>query len=355
MKAFVLCLTATLVLAIGAQTQALSAEDAAWQKVVEAAKREGVVNLSTSAGFSGKAGVQVNKAFKDKYGISLEFITGQTTGRLEKVRMEQKSKSYVTDAFDAASAVFVILKKEGYLESVAEALPVLKEKDKFIGTIIEDPEAQLLVGMRIHNGLWMNTNLVKPGEEPKSYYDLLDPKWKGKILLNNPLYSSAPDAMMVVFVKARVLTEDYFTKLYKSASIGGVSAAKEVMDKLSRSEFAIGGFASGATAMKPFLAGAPVKPLNLKEGNLLRAVRWAAIKNGPHPNATKVFLNWLLSREGQLLATKAAGIDGVRNDIPSVMPFRFTGPPQVETYDLMLLSEQRYSKQYLANLLGLKR
>ncbi|MBI2987328.1 MAG: hypothetical protein HYY45_11230, partial [Deltaproteobacteria bacterium] len=100
MKVFVIvCLTAILALAIGAPAPAISAGEAAWQKVVEAAKREGVVNLSTSY-FRGKAGVEVSKAFKDKYGISLELTTGRVISLMEKVSVEQRSKSYVTDTLN---------------------------------------------------------------------------------------------------------------------------------------------------------------------------------------------------------------------------------------------------------------
>src|SRR5262249_30282084 len=146
---------------------------------------------------------------------------------------EQKSRSYSTDAFDGLSPA--TLKREGYLESVAPTLPALREKDKFLRSPIQDPPEGQVLAMLVNNmTFWYNTNLVKPGEEPRSYQDLLDPKWKGKIYLNNPLYGESPDGWMDIFVRAKILPEDYFVKLYANGTLAGVGGPKEIVEKLAR-------------------------------------------------------------------------------------------------------------------------
>jgi ABC-type Fe3+ transport system substrate-binding protein len=358
MKRFaVVCLAVMFASAIGVPVRLAGAQDADWQKVLAAGKKEGVVNAASTA-LSGKAAVKAMNAFKEQYGISLELIPGRIATATEKIMVEQKSKSYTTDSMDAHSLNIVLLKNAGYLESVVKALPAMKEKDKFVRPLLdkEDKDAQLLNILYLFTNFWINTDLVKPGEEPKSWHDLLDPKWKGKIALMNPLFSSAPEEVMLAFGKAdKSLDENYFVKLYKNAMVGGPGGADEAMDKVVRGEAAICGFVVGGTALKPFLAGAPIKPLDLKEGTMFKPVKWAMIKNAPHPNATKVYINGLLSKEGQALVSDGTGLESIRSDVPSTMPFRFHGPTLNLTYEQLVMAADRYTKKHMANLLGLKK
>jgi ABC-type Fe3+ transport system substrate-binding protein len=161
---------------------------------------------------------------------------------------------------------------------------------------------------------------------------------------------------MLAYTKAKTgLDENFFIKLYKNAVVAGPAGSREAVDQLVRGQWAITGFNSGEAVLKPIQAGAPIKPLDLKEGYIFKAVRIAAIKNAPHPNATKVYINWRLSKEGQMLVSKATDQDSVRNDVPSAMPFRFKGPEIILTYKDVELTEERASNNYMANLLGLKK
>jgi ABC-type Fe3+ transport system substrate-binding protein len=232
---------------------------------------------------------------------------------------------------------------------------VLKEKDKFRYAIVDDPEAELLNILEIHTFVCVNTRLVKPADEPKSYQDLLNPRWKGKIFLTNPRYATAPEEQLLAFTKAKLLDENYFVRLYQNAIVGGPGGGDEAMDKLVRGEVAIAGFFPGATALKPMRNGAPVKLLDLKEGHLSKPMRWGLIRNAPHPNAAKVYINWFLSKEGQTLVTKETGLESVRNDIPSAMADRLKGPTLRLTFQDLTEAEARREKNYMAKLLGLKR
>jgi ABC-type Fe3+ transport system substrate-binding protein len=332
-----------------------SPQDPAWQKVLADGKKEGTVT-PVSTVVTGKAAIAVMNAFRTKYGISLDFFPGRVGASVEKLITEQKSKSYITDSFDSHGVQIIVLKKDGYLQSVAASLPALKEKDKFTQEIVEDPEAQLLNIAGESTYICVNTNVIKPGQEPKSYQDLLDPKWKGKIILLNPLYNSSPDQVMLAFTQARTgLDENYFKKLYQNAEVGGPGGGAQAMDKLVRGEFAIGGFFTGNTALRPIRAGAPIKPLDLKEGYLFKTARISALKNMPHPNAAKVYINWLLTKEGQTLIARETDLEPLRNDVPVTLPFHFEARRITLTYQDLVRAEERAAKNYMANLLGLKK
>ena len=331
------------------------AQDANWQKILAASRKEGVV-VAASSSLSGRAAVSVMNAVKQNLGISLELFSGRMAVAQEKIQTEQKSKSYVTDSMDSGGMNVLLLKKAGYLQSIAGQLPVLREKDKFIYPIADDPEAQMLNILEIHTYLCYNTNLVKPGEEPKSYQDLLDPKWKGKIFLTNPIYATAPEEQLLAFTKTKTgLDDNFFAKLYRNSLIGGTGGGDESMDKLVRGEVAIAGFFPGATALKPMRNGAPIKLLDLKEGHLAKPMKWGLIKNAPHPNASLVYMNWFLSRDGQELVTKETGLESVRNDVPSPMPIQLKGPVIRLSFQDLEQAEARREKNYMANLVGVKR
>ena len=86
----------------------------------------------------------------------------------------------------------ILLRNAGYIESVAADLPLLKEKDKFARPIIEVGNKIRLYILYLYTNIWINTNLVKPGAEPTSWHDLLNLKWRGKIILTNPRIKLSP-------------------------------------------------------------------------------------------------------------------------------------------------------------------
>lgn len=352
-SAFV-CFVVVLAIAIGLPGVSMGAEETDWEKVIAAGKKEGSV-VAASSTFEGEAAVAAMKAFKDLYGIKLEFIPGRMVTATEKIMVEQKSGSYVTDCIDTYGTSTILLRKAGYLDRVVDKIPVLKEeKDKFIGPITDDPEGLMINIAGMDSNMWVNTTLVKPQDEPKSWFDLLDPKWNGKIYLMSPVHNSGPEQVLAGFTEQCVLSENFFIRLYRDAVIGGPGGGSALRRQLVRGEVAIAG-PVGTSGRKTYRDGAPIKPLDLKEGRLGGHERWVAIKNRPHPNATLLFINWALSREAQTIVAKLSLLDPVRNDVP-VPPYFDYKKPKVElSIEGLELSAKRRRENYMADKLGIKR
>ena len=161
---------------------------------------------------------------------------------------------------------------------------------------------------------WHNTQLVK-ADEYRGFDDLLNPKWKGKIAILDPRTAGGGTSSWAFFYKVK--GEEFLRKL----------ATQEMT--LSREQRLLGeGLAKGRFAitigltyytLAPFIkANLPIKPLpEAKEGSYTSSGSGAlsVVKNSSHPNATKVFVNWLLSKEGQETYGKAMGQATRRLDV----------------------------------------
>ncbi|MBF8264452.1 MAG: Ferric transporter ATP-binding subunit, partial [Dehalococcoidia bacterium] len=99
-----------------------TAQDAAWQKVVEAAQKEGKLVLY-SFSFTGDMGVQLAAAFKQKYGISLDIVTGPGAQMIERIKVEQRTKQIMADIMEGSNINASLAQQDGLSENYGE-LPV---------------------------------------------------------------------------------------------------------------------------------------------------------------------------------------------------------------------------------------
>src|SRR6516162_2260732 len=129
-----------------------------------------------------------------------------------------------------------------------------------------------------------NTKLVTPQEAPKSFVDLLDPKWKGRIVKARPDYSGV--IFTATFLLARELGWSYFEKLAQQNVIQVLSAS-EPPKRLARGESAVQE------------EGAPIEIVHASEGTPLITAQSAVFQSAPHPNAARLFQSFLFSVEAQ--------------------------------------------------------
>lgn len=303
---------------VPAAAPALSPEQKAWEQVVAAAKKEGSVTVY-SFGWRGDIGTEIVRAFEQRYGIKVEMITGRGAEFLERLKTEQRSGRMVADMFEGGTPHAVNMKKAGLTTAFTD-LPALKDLSVFVASPRSpDPEGHVAAYNVYIYSPYINTNLVKPGEEPKAWKDLLDPKWKGKMLFGSPAVSMVVYMQFWPLKAAGVVDMDYLRALAKQ-DIFWTTGTAEDAQRLSRGERVLSIFGTPVEMAGPIASGAPMKAIPMEPAMTAADISLAAIKGGPHPNATKVLFNWMYTSEGQLAHNKPRGTSSILKGAPSFLP-----------------------------------
>ena len=199
-------------------------------RLIEAATKEGKIVWYTA--IEVKVAQALAKNFEKKYpGITVQVERTGSERLYQRVAQERASKIYAADVLDGTDqALFLTWKKDGILESYVPAeITKWPAKER-------DPDGFYASVRFTLMPIAYNTNLLKPEEAPKSYADLLDPKWSGKIVKAHPSYSGA--VVTATFQTANAIGWDFFEKLGKQ-KILQVQSATEPPKKLALGERAI--------------------------------------------------------------------------------------------------------------------
>jgi iron(III) transport system substrate-binding protein len=274
-------------LLVGSAAQAEAAAD--WDKVVDAAKKEGRVTVYTAA-LGQTAHPLIAKAFEQKYGIPVTFLEARASEIRERVRTEQAAGRYIGDLSHNGSTTSTLQEREGAFQPYGSLpnLPLLRAPFKAEGTRV--PVFATAYGILI------NTNLVAPAEEPKSWADLTDPKWKGKILSDDVRALGGGSVMF--FVLYDKLGREFHEKLAANQPIWSRDQRTSER-RVARGEYPI--WIPMTTNSYAALKGLPVKLITPKEGYTYITYEVALMKNAPHPNAARLLMNYFLSDEAQLI------------------------------------------------------
>jgi iron(III) transport system substrate-binding protein len=259
--------------------------------LVEAAKKEGKVILYSSMDLP--VGEKLGKAFEAQYpGVQVQIERSGSERLFQRVDQEFASNIRAVDVINTSDASHIISwKRNGWLapfvtEDIAQHfLPEYRDPD----------------GMSATSRIWLssiayNTKLVKPEDAPKSFADLLDPKWAGKMVKGHPAYSGT--IMTATFQMVRELGWDYMEKLSKQR-VMQVQSSTDPPKKLSLGERAVmaDGNEYGIVLLKE--AGQPVEPVYPTEGTPTISGPTGIFATAPHPNAARLFQAWLHTRETQ--------------------------------------------------------
>ena len=332
-----------------------TSQDAAWDKIVEAAKKEGQLTIY-SYSFVGDIGIAMSRAFKDRYGITVDIVTGRGAEFLERVKTEKRIGGLVADMTEGSALHLKNMKKEGLTINVSNELPVFRDKDIWVANIFGiDPQDKHVIAFNFTLYTpFVNSNLVKSGDEPKVWKDFLDPKWKGKIIATDPLTSGGLYQLFVPLLREKVIDDDFLKALNKQ-DLRFSSALPDEGGILARGERHISLRGVDSVYARFVAEGAPIKAIAINDGTVLSVLTTAAYAGAPHPNAAKVFINWFLSPEGQTIFGKNATVASVRKDVPSFLPL----PARITPVRPILLTNedndqatQFFRDRYLEKLWG---
>ncbi len=289
-----------------------------WADVIEAAKREGRVVIYGSSGPTPRE--VMGPVFQAKYGVEMEFMSAKGAQLAEKIATERRAGLYIPDIYiGGPTTVLDMLKPQGFLDPIEPLLllPEVKDARYWVGNKINflDKDRLLLAYVAsIEAPLGYNTDLVKTGEL-KSYKDLLSPRWKGKLSMNDPTVSGT-GAEWYTIVRTKTMGIDFMRELAKQEPVI-IRDLRLQAEWLAKGKYPILIGPHDATFTEFKDAGAPITAFVPEEGAWIKTGggNISLMNRGSHPNATRLFVNWLLSKEGGLLWQKAMHQQSGRVDV----------------------------------------
>src|SRR5438093_7393337 len=288
---------------------------AEWEKVLAAAKKENTVVLGIPA--STELRNAIGSKFKEKFGIAPELFPSRGPENVTRIINEYKSGVHYFDVLVAGGATPISMAASGAADDFQSymILPEVKDPKNWWGGHIWDDNVKTkryIYAFQCYTSetFWYNAGQVEP-QEIRSFDDLLNPKWKGRIGFLDPRNPGSGQNTWSFLWKVK--GEDYLAKLAQQALLISQNL-RQIADALAKGKLA---FTVGLShySYEPFMkAGLPVKPLpHIKEGSHANNGSGVitVVKNPPHPSAAKVFVSWFLSKEGQELYGKAM-VQGTR-------------------------------------------
>lgn len=255
-------------------------------ETVRAAKAEGQVSIYTAG--SVPVYQEIGAAFEAKYGIEVKFLEARASEIMERIRTEDSTGQVVGDIVYTGSTSMGIMEHEGFVVPHG----AIANEARIDARYPRSP-----IALPVHVASWAllaNTDMVAPDARPKSWKDILDPRWRGKILMDDPRALGGGS----IFFGATYETfgREFHEKLHEQNPV--FSRAYLVNpQRVARGEFAI--YVPMNVANYPRLKGLPVKLLNMEEGNSFVLNCQGLRRGAPHPNAAKLLMNYFLEEESQ--------------------------------------------------------
>ena len=310
-----------------------------WDRTVAAAEKEGsvVINMPAGNALRDFLASEWPKAFPK---ISLVTNSIDEGTWIARVRLERQSSKYLWDASMSGSVTAYTIKNDGFTLPIQPALILADVKDPKIwggwDRVFWDNEHQYV--MATQNFLKMpfyNAKLLPPEKvQADGTKVFLDPALTKKVIWNDPLTPSSGETFALVM---RKLLGDDGLKTFIESQVVFTANMMDLVDKMARGQFAM----SLGPSMDSFLKRYKDAGLDFDIRPLGNTVTFGAysnsggsnlimMKDAPHPNAAKVFVNWMLSKDVAARLAKAQNQDTNRADVPSQLPANEQALPGVK-------------------------
>jgi iron(III) transport system substrate-binding protein len=321
----------------------------AWKELIEAARREG--KLILASGPSPETRLKLPAAFKERFGIEVEYLGGRSSELQTRLRGERSSGVYTVDVIIGGGDTSVAMHQDGWFAPIKPLLvvPEVRDPSVFRGNRLPflDPEEQSMFELEASvTGAWIvNPQVVRDGELTK-LDEVLDPKWRGKISVEDPTVpgQGMNDAVYLYMHKG----EDFFRRLFVDQQPAISRDDRQMQDWLARGTYPVSYGLSARDAEEMQQQGLPAKVLGPLDGPGWLAGGFSVLAmftNPPHPNAAKLFVNWMASPDGMAVHADAEGQVPLRKDVPHPWVQDYQVPKEgvsyVHLYDYKYITEEK--------------
>ncbi len=300
-----------------------------WERTVDAAKKEGRIVIMGPSGVDTRDAFTVG--FQKKYPeIQVDYNGMPGAQVAPKLITELSAGGNRTDlviagtitAIDGLMPVKALVPVQPYLVG-PESRDLKKWKDGKFDFSDNAEKFNLVFGNRIQVAFSYNPELV-PAGKIKSWKDLLNPEWKGKIAMLNPARAGASQGWVTYWYlkESQGFGKNFMRQLFGTQEILLSNDERQLLDFVARGRYPIALGPSSTLAFELKKKGLPIDLAGsaaLQEGGMISASNGSFMvpRNIPHPNAVKVYLDYLLSQEGQYAWSKATGLTSRRRDVPN--------------------------------------
>jgi iron(III) transport system substrate-binding protein len=275
-----------------------------FDKTLAPARKEGKVVVAIPP--SSELRTRLEATFKAKFGVDIELVPAPGPRNASRIASEYKAGVRYFDALIVGTGTAMPLARDAMLEPLEPlmVLPEVKDPKRWWGSHIWEDNLKTnrflysFIAEVGTGGLWHNPELSK-ADELRSFEDFLHPKWKGKIGFSDPRVPGSGQSLWSFLWEIK--GEEYLKKLVHQ-DLFLSRELRQIADGLAKGKLALS-FGVGHSQYEPFLkSGLPVRQLPAPAEGLPASNGFGIVgilKTAPHPNGAKLFLNWLLSREGQ--------------------------------------------------------